>query len=116
MPHSSHSLEVAWPTDHASHHLPTAPKISSRRASLSIFESRSQAGTERSWTRGRTTATPTVSGPAQAPRPDLVEARHPLVALSPQPALLFQVRVADGHASDRLRLGPCWCPSIRWGS
>ena len=69
MPHSSHSAGVACPTDHASHHSPTASKISSRRASLSILESRSQAGMERSWTRGRTTATPTVSGPAQAPRP-----------------------------------------------
>ena len=69
MPHSSHSAGVACPTDHAWHHAPTASKISSRRASLSILESRSQGGMERSWTRGRTTATPTVSGPAQAPRP-----------------------------------------------
>ena len=69
MPHSSHSAGVACPTDQSWHHAPTAPKISSRRASLSILESRSHGGMERCCTRGRTTATPTVSGPAQAPRP-----------------------------------------------
>ena len=69
MPQASHSAGVACPTDHASHHLPTASKISSRRASLSIFESRNQRGMVRCCTRGRTTATPTVSGPAHEPRP-----------------------------------------------
>ena len=69
MPQASHSVDEACPTDHAWHHAPTASKISSRRASLSILESRSHVGIDRSWTRGRTTATPTVNGPAQAPRP-----------------------------------------------
>ncbi len=69
MPHSSHSTGVACPTAQAWHQRPTASKMSSRRASLSIFESRSHGGMERIWTRGRTIATPTVSGPAQAPRP-----------------------------------------------
>ena len=52
---------------------------------------------DRRVTRGRTTATPTVTGPAQAPRPDLVETRHALVPLGAQAALLLEVRCADGH-------------------
>ena len=69
MPQSSHSSGDACPTAQAWHQDPTASKIDSRRASLSCLESRSHAGMERLVTRGRTSATPTVRGPAQAPRP-----------------------------------------------
>ena len=66
IPSRSHSTGSAWPTDQAVHQLVIGGKSSSRRSSVSIFESRIPRGAV---TPSGTTTTPTDTGPAQAPRP-----------------------------------------------
>ena len=65
IPSSSHSTWVAWPTPHVAHHEATRSKSRSRSPSVSIFESRMPLSRR---SRG-STAAPTESGPAHAPRP-----------------------------------------------
>src|SRR5918995_3925236 len=65
MPRSSHSSWVAWPTAQAVHQPAMRSKSASRSCAVSCLESRTLY-TRRS--RG-STAAPTVSGPAHAPRP-----------------------------------------------
>ena len=67
IPMRSHSSGLACPTAQAVHQAATVSKICSRTCSDSCFESRSPRG--RRCGAARSTATPTVSGPAQAPRP-----------------------------------------------
>ena len=65
MPSSSHSSWLTAPTAHASHHPAIRSNNLSRSGSVSIFESRTPSTRV---SRGRIAA-PTMSGPAQAPRP-----------------------------------------------
>ena len=65
MPSSSHSRWLAWPTAHATHQPAIRSNRASRSAELSCLESRILY-TRRS---AGSTAAPSVSGPAQEPRP-----------------------------------------------
>jgi len=72
----------------ARHQAAISSKTRSRRSSLKSLESRRPLGSLR--IRGRSTATPTVSGPAQAPRPTSSSPATTSWPAAPQPALLFE--------------------------
>ena len=67
IPSRSHSSGPAWPTAQPAHHAATRSNMASLVSSVSCLESRSPFGIRRG--DSHSTTTPTLSGPAQAPRP-----------------------------------------------
>ena len=88
MPMRSHSSGPACPTAHPAHHAATRSKMASLESSVSCLESRSPLGIRRG--DSLSTATPTLSGPAHAPRPNsapYTASKHAITGLTRSTAL-----------------------------